>query len=180
MVENSWHVLQVVANHERRVAQNLRVRALEHYLPLYSERSRWSDRTVVLERPLFAGYVFVRFQPQTRLTVIGTPGVLRLLGDDQRSTVTAGEIDRIREGLLSGCLLRPHRGLAIGTPVRVSKGVFAGVEGKVTEFRRQCNVILSLTAVQQSFSLEIDLADIEVLSKAVPDSPLQAVLANAG
>lgn len=180
MLETSWHVLQVVANHEKRVAQNLQVRALEHYLPLYTEKSRWSDRTVVLERPLFAGYVFVRFQPQERVRVISAPGVLRLLGDDQRSTVSAAEIDRIRDGLLSGCLLRPHPGLAVGTRVRVRRGVFAGVEGRVTEFRRQCNVILTLTAVQQSFSLELDLADVEVLSKAAPGCRPEAMLVHAG
>jgi len=34
MLENPWHVLHVIANHEKRVAQHLDVRAVEHYLPL--------------------------------------------------------------------------------------------------------------------------------------------------
>ena len=93
MHESPWHVLHVIANHEKRVAQHLSVRSLEHYLPLYTERSRWTDRSVVLDRPLFAGYVFVRFSLHARLCVISTPGVIRLLGDHECDTVNAEEID---------------------------------------------------------------------------------------
>ena len=66
MHESRWCVLYVITNHEKRVAQHLTARSLEHYLPLYTERSRWTDRVVSLERPLFAGYVFVRFAPEAR------------------------------------------------------------------------------------------------------------------
>src|SRR5579859_8274342 len=108
MQSGSWHVLHVLSNHEKRVAQHLQVRSLEHYLPLYSQRVKWTDRTVVAERPLFSGYVFVRFSPQMRLSVISTPGVLRVLGDEEQQMVTAAELDRIRHALASGLLLRPH------------------------------------------------------------------------
>lgn len=163
--ERPWHVLQVSTNREKKVAQHLTVRSLEHYLPLYTERSRWSDRVVTLERPLFTGYVFVRFLPEVRLSVITTPGVLRLLGDQDRDTVSAIEIDRIREGLATGCVLRPHLRVSPGTPVRVLKGVFAGAQGIVTDFRRECKVVMALSSTRQSFSLEVNIDDIEVLQK---------------
>jgi hypothetical protein len=51
----------------------------------------------------------------------------------------------------------------VGMPVRVREGAFAGVEGIVTQLRQRCKVIISLAAVQQSFSLEADLRDVEVL-----------------
>jgi transcription antitermination factor NusG len=70
MQSSSWHVLHVLSNHEKRVAQHLVVRSVEHYLPLYSERVKWTDRTVVAQRPLFSGYVFARFTPQCRVSVI--------------------------------------------------------------------------------------------------------------
>ena len=167
MYENPWHVLHVLANHEKRVAQHLSVRSLEHYLPLYTERSKWTDRSVILDRPLFAGYVFVRFSPHAKLSVVSTPGVIRLLGDYECDTVNAEEIDRIRNGLASGCLLRPHRNVSLGAPVRVRRGAFQGVEGIVTEFRHQCSVIIALFAVNQCFSLEVELGDIDVLRRAV-------------
>jgi transcription antitermination factor NusG len=167
MQERPWQVLHVIANHEKKVAQHLSVRSLEHYLPLYTERSKWTDRSVTLERPLFMGYVFVRFSPHARLSVVSTPGVIRLLGDHECDLVSAEEIDRIRDGLASGCLLRPHPHVSVGTPVRVRWGAFEGVEGIVTEFRRQCRVIIALSAVKQCFSLEVELKDIDVLRKTV-------------
>jgi len=165
MYQGSWYVLHVIANHEKTVAQHLAIRDCEHYLPLYSQRSRWTDRYVTLQRPLFTGYIFVRFAPEARTSVIATPGVLRLLGDEERDRVGAAEIDRIRSGLASNCRLLPHAYVTVGTPVRVRGGVFEGVEGIVAELRRQCRVIIALAAVRQCFSLEMDLADIEVLPK---------------
>ncbi|MGH9607860.1 MAG: transcription termination/antitermination protein NusG [Terracidiphilus sp.] len=172
MDEHPWQVLQVNTNCEKKVVQHLAVRSLEHYLPLYSERSRWSDRVVPMERPLFTGYVFVRFSPQARRSVVSTPGVLRLLGSDERYMVSAAEIDRIRKGLASGCLLRPHQGLTVGTQVRVRSGVFEGAEGVVTEMRRQCKVVIAMAAIRQFFSLEVGVGDVEVLKSAV-GTPLQ-------
>jgi transcription antitermination factor NusG len=138
---------------------------VEHYLPLYTERVKWTDRTVVAARPLFSGYVFIHLSPQNRLSVISTPGVLRLLGEEERDLVSSAELDKIREGLASGLLLRPHPRLAVGTRVRVRDGVFAGVEGIVAEFRHQCKVIIGLSAVHQCFSLEVEFDDLEVLNK---------------
>jgi hypothetical protein len=91
--------------------------------------------------------------------------VIRLLGEHENDAVSGEEIDRVRDGLASGCLLRPHPHVSIGTPVRVRSGVFEGVEGIVTELRHQCRVIIALSAVKQCFSLELDLGDIQVLRK---------------
>jgi transcription termination/antitermination protein NusG len=163
--QTPWQVLHVRSNYEKLVAQHLTVRGVEHYLPLYRERAKWTDRTVITERPLFSGYVFARFLHGSRVTVISTPGVLRCLGDEEGDLVSCAELDRIREGLASGHLLRPHRLVSVGTRVRVRSGIFEGVEGMVTEFRQQCKVIIAVAAVRQCFSLEVELASIEVLEK---------------
>ncbi len=156
-----WHVLHVLSNHEKQVVQHLAVRSVDHYLPLYTERVKWTDRTVVAERPLFAGYVFAHLSPQIRRSVISIPGAHRVLGDEERDMVSHAEIERIREGLAAGLLLRPHACAAVGTRVRVRGGVFGGVEGVVAELRRQCKVVITLSGGCQSFSLEVALEDLE-------------------
>jgi len=159
----SVHVLHVISNHEKRVAQHLIVRSVEHYLPLYSERLggpiAQSGGTAALLR-----YVFVRFQPQNRISVIPLRRATRI-GDDERDKVSAAELDKIRIGLAGGLHLRPHPSVSLGTRVRVRNGAFAGVEGVVTELRHQCRVILALSAVRQSFSLELGFDDLELLNK---------------
>jgi transcription antitermination factor NusG len=171
-----WHVLHVLSNHEKRVLQHLDVRSVEHYLPLYNERVKWTDRTVVAERPLFSGYVFARFAPQSRISVISIPGVLRLLGEEERDMVHDEELAKIRDGLARGLSLRPHSGLSLGTRVQVRDGVFAGVEGVVTELRKQCKVIITLSAVRQCFSLEVGIDDLVVLNKPLGKPGLNAAV----
>jgi hypothetical protein len=56
----------------------------------------------------------------------------------------------------------------------VRSGVFEGVEGIVTEFRHQCRVIITLSAVKQCFSVEVDLGDIDVLRKTVSGTGFSA------
>jgi transcriptional antiterminator NusG len=177
MSSRPWHVLHVNSNREKQIAQHLLVRAVEYYLPLYAERVKWSDRTVITERPLFSGYVFVRLSPENRLSVISTPGVLRILGDEERNMVSSAELDKIRAGLAGGLLLRPHSGVAVGTPVRVRDGAFGGVEGVVIEFRRQSRVIITLSALPQCFSLEVEIDHLEVLKRPLPSTRLRTASA---
>jgi transcription termination/antitermination protein NusG len=165
--EQPWRVLQVVANHEKQVGLHLEARSVEFYLPLYRKPSRWTDRTVNLIRPLFPGYVFVRFVLEDRLTVLKVPGVLRVLGNEHIGSIPAEEIDRIHSGLNEGYNIRPHPLIVKGARVRVSKGIFAGAEGVVAEFRRRSNVVLSLTSVDKRFSVETAIDDIDVLETEI-------------
>lgn len=163
-MNSPWRAVQVMTNHEKRVTKQLDARSMEHYLPLYTEKSRWTDRTVKLERPLFPGYIFVRFIPDKKITVLSTPGVLRLLGKGATGMIPFAEIDRIRTALAKGYSLRPHAYIARGTSVRLKHGVFAGIEGKVTEVRGNCRVVLALSGVDQCFSLAAEIDDVELTS----------------
>ena len=183
MYDDPWHVLHVIANHEKRVAQHLGVRSVDHYVPLYRTRSQWTDRSVLVERPLFAGYVFVRFSPRERLSVISTPGVLHLLGDSAGSEVSCAELDRIRQALVGGYILLPHPWLEVGTRVRVRGGVFDGVTGVIIELRRQCSVIIELAAIRQCFSLEVGIDQVERVATLPGDAahfPSPRAVASAG
>jgi hypothetical protein len=51
--------------------------------------------------------------------------------------------------------------------VRVHRGIFDGVEGLVTELRRNCKVIMRLQGTDECFSLEASIDDIEVLGSTV-------------
>jgi transcription antitermination factor NusG len=162
-----WRVLHVIPNHEKKVAIHLLHRSVEHFLPLYTERSRWSDRSVTLERPLFPGYIFVRFARELKRAVISLPGVLRILGKEESGEVANVEIDRIRKGIATGQVLRPHPPMLVGTQVRVIQGVFTGAEGMVVELRSSCKVIISMSAVKQCYSLETEIRNLEIIGKKI-------------
>src|SRR6266481_6953453 len=50
-----WYATYTRANHERRVADQLAEREVEHFLPEYESVRRWKDRKVRLAMPLFPG-----------------------------------------------------------------------------------------------------------------------------
>src|SRR5712691_7618332 len=73
--ESHWYAAYTSANHEKRVAQQLGQRSVEHFLAVYESVRRWKDRRKKLELPLFPGYVFVRMALRERLQVLQIPGV---------------------------------------------------------------------------------------------------------
>src|ERR1700704_3174515 len=77
--EARWYAAYTSANHEKRVAEQLGVREVEHFLPLYASVRRWKNGRVTLQRPLFPGYVFVRMALREKLRVQQIPGLARLV-----------------------------------------------------------------------------------------------------
>lgn len=102
-MQPAWSALYVVANHEKRVSKFLAAHNVDHYLPVYGEQSHWSDRTIRIERPLFPGYVFVRFTPEQRRLVLRAPGVVGLTGERNKlGTIPDTDIERLREAVAGG------------------------------------------------------------------------------
>src|ERR1700683_2602353 len=75
-----WYAVHTRANHEKRVTEQLQRRDIENFVPLYEKVSRWKDRRVRLQLPLFAGYVFVRMALCERLRVLEVPSIAQLVG----------------------------------------------------------------------------------------------------
>ena len=67
----------------RASASSLRRKRFEVFLPTVRVPSRRRDRRIMLDQPLFPGYLFLRFAPSREgyVTVASTDGVVRVLGD---------------------------------------------------------------------------------------------------
>src|SRR5258708_8431319 len=57
--ETRWYAAYTCANHEKRIAEQLHLRGVEFFLPLYDTVLRWKDRRMRMQFPLFPGYIFV-------------------------------------------------------------------------------------------------------------------------
>ena len=157
-----WYAAYTSANHEKRVAEQLEARAVEHFLPSYSSVRRWKDRRVTLQLPLFPGYVFVRMELRNRLQVLQIPGVARLVGFGGMPTpLPHEEIDALRAGLAGGVHAEPHPYLNVGRRVRVKQGPLAGLEGILLRWKGNWRVVLSLDLIQRSVSVDVDASALE-------------------
>ncbi len=160
----NWYVVYTRANHEKRVAEQLELRSVEHLLPLYESVRRWKDRRMQLQMPLFPGYVFVRFSLEDRLQVLQVPGVVRLIGFDGHPKALAGsEMETLRDRLSGGVNLEPHPYLTIGRRARIKRGPLAGCEGILIRRKGKYRVVLSIEMILRSVVVDVDLVDIEAL-----------------
>src|SRR5216684_4634621 len=157
-----WYAAYTSANHEKRVGEQLAVRAVEHFLPLYASVRRWKDRRVKLDLPLFPGYVFVRLPLRDRLKVLQVPGVARLISfNGQPAVLPDREVEALRAGLATQLRAEPYPYLTVGRRVRVKCGPLEGVEGILIRKKNACRVVLSLDLIMQSASVEVDASDLE-------------------
>jgi transcription antitermination factor NusG len=161
--EPLWYAAHTSSNHEKRVAEQLTWKSVEHFLPLYQTVRLWKDRRVQLRRALFPGYVFVRLALRDRLQVLQIPGVAKLVGFSGTPTALPQEqIDTLRTSLLNGVRAEPHPHLTVGRRVRVKSGPLAGMEGILLRRKSRLRVVISIELIQRSVSVDTDLADIEI------------------
>jgi transcription antitermination factor NusG len=163
-VQPLWYAAYTRANHERRVANQLVERGVEHFLPQYESMRKWKDRKVRLQMPLFPGYVFVHLALQNRLKVLEVPGVAYLVGFAGRPVaVPEGEFEKIRGFLKQGFRAEPHPYLDAGRRVRVRSGPLEGMEGIISRRKNSCRLVISLEVIRRAMAVDVDSRDVEVL-----------------
>lgn len=175
-LEPHWYAIYTCANHEKRVADQLLRRGVEHFLPYYESLRRWKDRKVRLQLPLFPGYVFVRLALQSRLQVLPIPGVVRLVGFDGRPTpVSDDEVTKVREFLTQGHRVEPHSYLQVGRRVRVARGVLEGMEGTVVGHKNRRRFVISFDLIQRSVAVEVSGLELVPVAPNRTDKSLLAL-----
>ena len=165
--EPHWFALYVRVRHERAVEEQLAEKGLEAFLPRYLSRNKWADRFKNVELPLFPGYLFCRFAPEQRGLVHSVFGVVRVVGfGNQMIPVDDGEILSLQKAVRAGLACEPTPYLNIGQRVRVAFGPLSGVDGILVEAKKGHRLVLSVTLLQRSVSVEVDESAVEALPSA--------------
>ena len=163
--ELRWYAVRTRSRHEKRVHEQLAGRQeIEAFLPLWERRSRWKDRIKRIQVPLFPGYCFARFRYADRLRVLKAFGVVDLVGPGgEAEPIPEAEMAAIHALVGSGLAYEPFPFLTEGMEVEVSRGPMMGVRGRLLRKDRGLRVVLSVTSIRQSVSVEIDATDITPL-----------------
>jgi transcription antitermination factor NusG len=167
-----WFALYTTSRHEKRVAEHLERRDVEHFLPLYRSKRKWKDGSrVTLDLPLFSGYLFVRICRNERGRVLDVPGAIALVmgTGGEPAALPDGTIQALRSGLKDR-EAEPHPLLTAGERARVRSGAFAGLEGIVVRQKNVCRVVLTVENIMRSFSVELGVEDLEPLPADEPAS----------
>ena len=125
-------------------------------------RHRWSDRSQMISKPLFPGYVFCRLDPMYRLPLLTIPGVINLVAVGKTPVpIDDSEIAAIRSVMHSQLDTEPYPFPEGGKRVRLGAGPLAGLEGFLIDDNAQQQVVICVSALRRSVAVSIERAWIQ-------------------
>ena len=152
-----WFALAVKPRFDKSVARALEGKGYETFVPLYKKCHRYGVRAKNFELPLFPGYVCCRFDIQTRLPILTTPGVIQVLGAGSMPIPLSDlEINSLQTAIKAQLPVQPFPFVDAGQKVRINSGVLSGIEGIVLRSKPSLRLVLSITLLQRSVLVEID------------------------
>ena len=153
-----WFAIRTKPRHEKAVSLTLAGKGYEQFLPVYSSRKLGSNpNRKPTSLPLFAGYLFCRFDVDDRLPILVTPGVFNIVGCGRAPIALDDvEIADLQSVVRAGIAPQPWPFLKVGHRVRIKRGALEGVEGVLVKSKSVDRLIVSITLLQRSVAVEID------------------------
>jgi transcription antitermination factor NusG len=174
-----WYAAYTSSRHEKTVAEHLRQREVECFLPLYETVRRWNNGRHRVQLPLFSSYVFVRMGLGDKLRVLQVPGLSQLVTfQGAPAALPDAEIETLRSALAAGIPAQPYRYLSVGSQVEICRGPLQGMRGILLRHQGQFRVVLSVEMIMRSIVVEVEASDVVALdrkdSRLVLASPREA------
>lgn len=160
--ERQWYAVFTVPQNEKSAARHLGLRDVESFLPTYQALRVWKNRQRVrLVLPLFPSYLFVRIGRRERSKVLGSPGVLRIVGNPREPLpVPEATIAFLRSDLCAS-RIEPYRELVVGHKVRIRNGAMRGLQGVLIRKNNNLRFVLTVDLINQHAAVEIDAENLE-------------------
>lgn len=160
--DKQWYAVFTVPQNEKSAARHLSQRDVESFLPTYQTLRKWKNRQrVQLVLPLFPSYLFVRIGKRERGKVLGSPGVLRIVGTNREPVpVPEDTIEFLRSDLCAR-KIEPYHELVVGQRVRIRNGAMSGLQGILVRRNNNCRFVLTVNLINQHAAVEIGAENLE-------------------
>ncbi len=167
-LKKNWFALLTRSNYENIVYESILQKKIEAFLPRIKTKSRRRDRHIMLEKPLFPGYVFVKTSifPNEQLNILKTTGAVRILGNTNGPVpVSSTQIESLR--ILTSTEIDVITGnsakLKQGDPVMILEGPMAGMKGEFVHYKGKSRVVIHVDALRQFAGIEVEEHNVEKL-----------------
>jgi transcriptional antiterminator RfaH len=130
-----WFVVQTNPGMEKFAAHNLEDQEFRVFFPRVIQKITRKKSVEIVERPLYAGYLFVRFNPKRAKwrSINGTRGVYRLLGSTDQSVcpLPKGFVEKLKRSSKRGIITLEKTEQIVhsflpGQKVQIKAGALAG------------------------------------------------------
>jgi len=160
-MSKEWFILQFKPNAHHQAVKNLNQQGFETFLPLHNATNRNASRFMNANRPLFPGYMFIKFdRAESKWHKINnTYGVSRLVtfNSNLQSIPATFVNDLMKRYDLSGNLI-PIKRLKKGDQVKLLKGPFANFAATVEKYEdnQRIWVLMDLMGRKSKIQAAID------------------------
>ena len=155
---NEWFAFRVRPQHEKQVSIALREKGFVEFLPLYKSKRRWTDRTKVVEMPLFPDYIFCSITRKSIVPVLMTSGIIDAVraGSNPMPADNA-EIEALQQTVSGNVPMEswPYTDVDEAGSFSILRGPLAGLRGILVEVRNSQRLILSVNLLRRSVLVEV-------------------------
>jgi len=156
-MSKEWFILQFKSNSHHLAAKNLNRQGFETFLPLHETTSRRLSRFINTSKPLFPGYMFIRFDTAESEwhKINSTYGVSRLITfNSVLKSIPTIFVDHLMKRYgLSGKLI-PIQKLKKGDQVTVLKGPFANFIATVEKYEADQRIWILMDLVGRKTKIQ--------------------------
>jgi transcriptional antiterminator RfaH len=150
-----WYVAHTKPRCEKKLAGFCERAGLVPTLPLYRSVKKYRGKTVVFEKPLFPGYVFLRMPTVARQSILQSDYVANLL-DVPIQDEFEQQLNAILQALETEYEIHLAPTIQAGSRVRIRSGPLRGLEGYVEHRRGAVEVHLRLAFIGQAAAVRMD------------------------
>ena len=164
-MSKEWFILQFKSNSHHQAAKNLNRQGFDTFLPLHDITSRKSSRFINTSKPLFPGYMFIKFdrtEPDWH-KINNTYGVSRLITFNSilKSIPNRFVYSLMKRYDLSGKLL-PIKKLKKGDKVKILEGPFANFIATVEKYETDQRIWVLMDLMGRKSKIQTSLNTLQI------------------
>jgi transcription antitermination factor NusG len=169
-----WYAVYTRPRWEKKVANTLAKKGIEHYCPLNKVVRQWSDRKKIVLEPLFTSYVFVRITSAQVSEVFDVKGILNFVyWLNKRAVIRDKEIESVKHFLNDHENVRLLKtDIKIDDTVRVTHGPLMDFEGNVVCIKNH-SVKVQLPSLGYIMYAEVEKTNVVIIPKQKVDGVLR-------
>lgn len=150
----NWWLVYTKSRQEKALSCRLTALGISHYLPVHSREAVTRGKVRLVEEPLFAGYVFLFCDAYGRRDALTTNCISAIhpVSDEQR---IYRELRQIDCSIAGGARLTVESLIEEGDWVRVKRGIYKGLQGRVIRRNGSARLLLAVNFLKRGASFEI-------------------------
>ena len=157
-----WYVAHTRPRCEKKLLQYCQRENLDAQAPCYNSAHRYRGKTVVFNKPLFPGYVFLHILKEQRNLARQNDHVANLLDvDDQELFIR--QLGDILRALETNLEIRLAPTIGEGMRVKIKSGPLRGIEGWVEKRHGMATVLIRLDFISQAAAVKLEATDLELI-----------------